>query len=171
MRTLTVKSKSFLEIPCSISGALELIGNHWSLLIIRDLALISDHHGYLWTTTDVSTPALCARLERLIVSGIVERVRYQGLPSCEAYRLTEKGRDLWTVCLALQEWGDHWNASGCGAPPMETVDRKTGRPLKLAIVDAVTGRAVPPHRIELRPGPGADDSVRRVLSPALRTNP
>ena len=83
----------------------------------------------------------------------------------DEYRLTTKGRDLWKVSVALREWGDRWDASGFGQPTVETVDRETGRLLRLALVDAETGEAVPLNRVKLRPGPGADDTVRRLLEP------
>ena len=76
------------------------------------------------------------------------------------------GRDLWKVSVALREWGDRWDASGYGAPAVEMVDRITGRPVKLALVDVESGQPVPRERAMLRPGPGADETVRRVLEPA-----
>ena len=68
--------------------------------------------------------------------------------------------------MALREWGDRWDASGFGLPSVEIVDRETGRPLVLGLVDAETGEAVPRDRAQLRPGPGADDTARRLLDPA-----
>src|SRR5690606_19617259 len=106
---------------------------------------------------------LAARLKHLVEHEIVERVRYQERPPRDDYRLTAKGRDLWKVSVALREWGDRWDASGFGAPTLEMVDRETGRPVVLALVDAETGVAVPRDRAQLRPGPGADDSLRQRL--------
>jgi DNA-binding HxlR family transcriptional regulator len=151
---------------CSIAGALELIGDRWALLVIRDLSLGLSRYDDLRTSTGIPAATLAARLRHLTASGIVERVRYQEHPPRDEYRLTPKGRDLWRVSVALREWGDRWDASGYGAPTMEMVDRETGRPLRLALVDAETGKAVPPARVQLRPGPGADDAVRRLLDPA-----
>ena len=161
-----MKPKSFAGMRCSIAGALELIGDRWALLVIRDLSLGLRRYDDLRASTGIPAATLAARLKHLIASGIVERVRYQERPPRDEYRLTRKGRDLWKVSVALREWGDRWDASGFGAPTVETIDRDTGRSLKLALVDAETGVAVPLDRIELRPGPGADDSVRRLLSSA-----
>lgn len=160
-----MKSKSFAGMRCSIAGALELIGDRWALLVIRDLSLGLRRYDDLRASTDIPAATLSARLMHLIDGGIVDRVRYQERPPRYEYYLTAKGSDLWTVCIALREWGDRWDASGFGASPVETFDRETGRPLKLAIVDAETGQSVPPGRIELRPGPGADDAIRRLLDP------
>ena len=63
------------------------------------------------------------------------------------------------MTTALREWGDRWDASGYGAPTVEVVDADSGRELRLALVDPLTGRAVPRERVRYRPGPGADETV------------
>jgi DNA-binding HxlR family transcriptional regulator len=161
-----MKPKSFAGMRCSIAGALELIGDRWALLVIRDLSLGLSRYEDLRASTGIPAATLAARLKHLAAAGIVERVRYQERPPRNEYRLTPKGRDLWKVSIALREWGDRWDATGFGAPTVQTFDRETGRPLTLALVDAETGRAVPLERVQLRPGPGADDTVRRLLEPS-----
>lgn len=161
-----MKSKSFAGMRCSIAGALELIGDRWALLVIRDLSLGLRRYDDLRSSTGIPAATLAARLKHLEAGDIVERARYQDRPPRDEYRLTPKGRDLWKVSVALREWGDRWNASGYGQPTVETIDRDTGRALKLALVDAETGVAVQPGQIQLRPGPGADDAIRRLLDPA-----
>jgi DNA-binding HxlR family transcriptional regulator len=160
-----MKARSFSGMRCSIAGALELIGDRWSFLVIRDLSLGLRRYDALRASTGIPEATLASRLKHLEASGIVERVRYQERPPRSEYRLTPRGRDLWKVSLALREWGDRWDASGYGAPTIETVDRATGRLLTLGLIDAETGEAVPRERALLRPGPGADDSVRRLLEP------
>lgn len=161
-----MKPKSFAGMRCSIAGALELIGDRWALLVIRDLSLGLGRYDDLRTSTGIPAATLAARLKHLEAGGIVERVQYQEHPPRNEYRLTPKGRDLWKVSVALREWGDRWDASGYGQPTVETIDRDTGHPLILALVDAESGIAVPRARVQLRPGPGADDSIRRLLEPA-----
>lgn len=158
-----MKSKSFAGMRCSIAGALELIGDRWVFLLIRDLAFGLRRYDEFRDSLGIPEATLAARLKHLTESGIVEKVRYQERPPRDEYRLTAKGRDLWKVNVALREWGDRWDATGFGAPTVETVDRATGRKLVLALVDAETGLAVPRERIELRPGPGADDIIRERL--------
>lgn len=160
-----MKPKSFAGMRCSIAGALERIGDRWALLIIRDLSLGISRFDDLRARTGIPAATLSSRLAHLTASGIVERVRYQDRPPRDEYRLTKMGRDLWKVSVALREWGDRWDASGFGAPAVEMVDRVTGRPVKLALVDAETGQPVPTERAMLRPGPGADISTRRMLEP------
>jgi DNA-binding HxlR family transcriptional regulator len=162
----TMKPKSFAGMACSIAGALEQIGDRWALLLIRDLSLGLSRYDDLRMSTGIPAATLAARLKHLASAGIVERVRYQERPPRDEYRLTPKGRDLWKVSVALREWGDRWDASGFGQPTIQMVDRQTGKPLVLALVDAETGEAVPRDRVQLRPGPGADDTIRRLLEPS-----
>lgn len=157
-----MKAKSFSGMRCSMAGALEAVGDRWALLLIRDLSLGLRRYDELRTSTGIPPATLAARLTHLVEGGLVERVRYQERPPRDEYRLTDKGHDLWKVTVALREWGDRWDASGFGVP-MEMVDRETGRPLRLTLVDAETGENVPIERAALRPGPGADDAVRRLL--------
>lgn len=160
-----MKPKSFAGMRCSIAGALELIGDRWALLVIRDLSLGLSRYDDLRASTGIPAATLAARLKHLTAGGIIERVRYQERPPRDKYRLTPKGRDLWKVSVALREWGDRWDASGFGQPTVEMVDRDTGRLLVLALVDAETGEPVPLNRAQVRPGPGADDTVRHLLAP------
>lgn len=159
-----MKPKSFAGMRCSIAGALELVGDRWTLLLIRDLSLGLGRYDDLRASTGIPAATLASRLKHLVEHGIAERVRYQERPPRDEYRLTPKGRDLWKVSVALREWGDRWDATGFGAPSVEMIDRETGRPLALALVDAETGMAVPRDRIQLRPGPGADNSTRKLLN-------
>ena len=165
-----MKPKSFAGMRCSIAGALELIGDRWSLLLIRDLSLGLRRYDDLRVSTGIPAATLAARLKHLAAAGIIERVRYQDRPPRDEYRLTLKGRDLWKVSVALREWGDRWDASGFGQPTVEMIDRETGRLVVLAPVDVETGQPVSLDRLQLRPGPGADDIVRRLLKPVEGAN-
>lgn len=161
-----MKPKSFAGMRCSIAGAMELIGDRWSLLLIRDLLLGVTRFDDFRKSLDIPTATLSTRLKHLETSGIVERLRYQDRPPRNEYHLTPKGRDLWKVASALREWGDRWDACGVGGPPIELVDKTTGHSLLLGLVDSKTGEAVSPGQAILRPGPAADASVRRLLSQA-----
>lgn len=149
---------------CSIAGAIKLIGDRWAVLLIRDLSFGLSRYDDLRTNIGIPAATLSARLKQLVDANIAERVRYQDNPPRDEYRLTAKGRDLWKVLLALREWGDRWDASGFGAPSVETVDADTGRMLRLGLIDPDTGQVVPPRRARLRPAPGADDNTHRLLN-------
>ena len=159
-----MKPKSFAGMRCPIAGALEIVGDRWTLLLIRDLSLGLSRYDAFRASTGIPAATLAARLRHLTEHGVVERVRYQERPARDEYRLTAKGRDLWKVSVALREWGDRWDVTGIGAPTVETVDHETGRPLCLALVDPETGTAVPRERVQLRPGPAAEDALRGLLA-------
>ncbi len=161
-----MKQKSFAGMRCSVAGALELVGDRWLMLIVRDLSFGVSRYDDLREGLGIPAATLAARLKHLEAGQIVERFRYQERPARDAYRLTAKGRDLWKVSIALREWGDRWDSSGFGEPTIEIVDRRTGKPLRLSMVDADTGQAVTPDRIELRAGRGADDATHRLLAHA-----
>ncbi len=163
-----MKARSFAGMRCSIAGALEHIGDRWAFLLIRDLSFGLNKFEDLRSSTGIPAATLASRLKHLVSSGIVERVPYSERPPRLEYQLTPKGRDLWKVSVALREWGDRWDASGFGEPSVEMVDRATGHAVILSLVDAETGERVPINRVTLRPGPGADDQVRRILEPAQR---
>lgn len=159
-----VQRKSFAGMSCSVAGAMELIGDRWALLIIRDLFFGLTRYDEFQTSLGIPAATLSSRLKHLLDSGIVEKVRYQKRPPRDEYRLTAKGRDLWKVSVALREWGDKWDATGLGAPTVRMIDKDTGRPVNLALVDDTTGQIVPPSRTELVPGPAADAAALKLLS-------
>jgi len=163
-----MKAKSFADMACSIAGALEAIGDRWSILIIRDLSIGLSRYDQLQTSTGMPPTTLADRLRHLEATGIIAKRQYSKRPPRHEYVLTAKGRDLRVVTLALAQWGDRWDASGRGAPPVEFVDGKTGHPVHLASVDATTGAPVAIDRIRLRPGPGADDLARWRIAEGIR---
>jgi DNA-binding HxlR family transcriptional regulator len=91
---------------CSIARSLELIGERWTLLIIRDAFLGIHRFDDFQRSLGVARNVLQGRLERLVECGILERVRYQERPERYEYRLTEMGIDLWPVVVSLLHWGD-----------------------------------------------------------------
>jgi len=164
-----MKMKSFAGMRCSVAGTLEIIGDRWTLLLLRDLNLGLSRYDEFRNSCGIPTTTLSKRLSSLEAHAIVARSRYSERPPRDEYRLTEKGRDLWKVLAALREWGDRWDASGYGAPVIEVVDRQTNHELRLALVDPATGHVVPRERVRLRPGPGADKHVHNLLKPVTDT--
>lgn len=159
-----MKSKSFRGMACSIAGALEAIGDRWAFLVLRDLSLGLRRYDELQASSGIPTTTLAQRLKHLEKHGLVERTRYQDHPPRYEYRLTPRGADLRLTLIALAQWGDRWDASGRGAPPVQFVDQETGRPLTLALVDARAATPRAPGSVAARPGRGADDLVRWRLA-------
>lgn len=91
--------------PCPIAAALELVGERWALLIVRELALGSNRFGRIVRGTGAPRDRVAARLRALEEAGVVTRVPYQSAPPRDEYRLTEAGQALIPVLDALLAWG------------------------------------------------------------------
>ena len=102
---------------CSIARTLEIVGERWSLLILRDVLLGVRRFDDLQGELGIARNVLAARLERLVEAGILERHPYRQRPVRHEYRLTEKGLDLWPVLVEMMQWGDR-HAPSPGGPPM-----------------------------------------------------
>jgi DNA-binding HxlR family transcriptional regulator len=97
---------------CPVAGSLEVIGERWTLLIIRDVFLGIRRFEDIQRDLGVARNVLQARLERLVEQGILVKRPYQDRPVRCEYRLTEKGADLWPVLVALLNWGDRYTIDG-----------------------------------------------------------
>jgi DNA-binding HxlR family transcriptional regulator len=159
-----MRSKDFKGMACSIAGVLDAIGDRWAVLILRDLSFGLGRYEDLRRSTDVTNATLSDRLKHLERNGLIERQLYQTNPDRYEYVLTRKGRDTIFLIQAMAQLGDKWAVSGDAGPPVKFVNRKTGRPVKLELVDQATGEAVSPRDLRPREGPGADDLVRWRLA-------
>jgi DNA-binding HxlR family transcriptional regulator len=141
---------------CSIARALEVLGDRWTILIVRDAFLglrrFDDFQRDLGVARNVLTDRLC----RLVEEGILERRRYQERPERFEYRLTDKGRDLWPLTMALARWGDRHYATagppriirhrGCGGQIGERLRcERCGADVELGDVEAVFGPGARQH--------------------------
>jgi DNA-binding HxlR family transcriptional regulator len=93
--------------PCPIAAALELVGERWALLVIREIALGATRFGDIVAGTGAPRDRIAARLKALESAGIVSRTPYHDGPMRYEYRLTASGSDLMPVLDALLEWGTH----------------------------------------------------------------
>ena len=136
---------------CSVARTLEVVGERWTLLVIRDVALGHRRFDELQRSLGVATNVLTNRLGRLVDDGILDRVRYSERPERFEYHLTDKGRELGIPLLALMQWGDRHLSE---KPPRIARRRGDGSPVSVRLV-ARDGSVVPPDELELVPGPGA----------------
>ena len=138
---------------CSVAGALEVLGERWTLLIIRDAFLGVRRFDDFQRRLGISRGVLTARLEWLCEEDILERRRYQERPERFEYRLTEKGRDLWPVLMALMRWGDRYEAEG--GPPRMVFHRDCGGEVTAQLTCAKCDAELTVRDVETRAGPGA----------------
>jgi DNA-binding HxlR family transcriptional regulator len=109
---------------CSIARSLELLGERWTLLVIREAFLGTRRFEGFTERLDIARNVLTTRLTRLVEEGVLEKVRYQERPARFEYRLTEKGVDLWPVIVALLQYGDRYYAPD--GPPVILRHRDCG---------------------------------------------
>jgi DNA-binding HxlR family transcriptional regulator len=135
---------------CSVARALELVGERWTLLIVRDAFIGLTRFEQFQENLGIARNVLADRLARLVEHGILERVRYSERPERFEYRLTQKGRDLNLAIAGLRQWGDRYLSE---KPPRVLRRRSDGTPVVAALVPKGTP-ALRPDEVEIVPGPG-----------------
>jgi DNA-binding HxlR family transcriptional regulator len=152
--------QAFADLNCSIARPLSFLGERWSILVLRDLFLGRRRFDEIQESLGVATNVLSQRLATLVDEGIVERRPYSERPERFEYRLTEKGRDLQPVLLALLRWGDRYTTGAAGSP-LETVHEDCGKPFHMVPTCSECGGVVEPANVSNRLGPGANEEQRR----------
>jgi DNA-binding HxlR family transcriptional regulator len=152
---------------CSIAGALEVVGERWSLLIVRDILLGLRRYDELQAHLGIARNVLQTRLQRLQEHGVIERVPYQQHPMRHEYRLTEKGLDLWPTIVALMKWGDRY-ATPEGGPAVLIEHRGCGGSVDEHRICERCGAKLKARDAVGRPGPGASPN-HPLLRQADRT--
>ena len=101
---------------CSVAQCLEVVGEWWSMLIVRDAFLGVTRFDHFQERLGISRNILDQRLNRLVETGVFAKVPYSEHPPRFDYRLTDKGRDLWPIITTMRQWGDKYAAPD--GPPM-----------------------------------------------------
>lgn len=145
--------KTYDNQVCSIARALDVVGERWSLLIIRD-ALFAGvaRFGDFQQNLGVATNVLAARLDGFVAAGIMERRRYSARPEQHEYHLTAKGLDFAPALVALTAWGDRW-ASPDEGPPTLFKHTSCGGAIAQMTLCAKCG-SVECAEVSVQPGPG-----------------
>ena len=110
----------FAEMQCSIARTLDIVGERWTLLVLRDAFNGVRRFDAFLESLGIARNVLADRLQTLVAAGILERRPYQQRPVRYEYRLTEKGLDLYPALLALMQWGDRYLSGEDGAPYVVT---------------------------------------------------
>lgn len=139
--------------PCSLSRTLSVIGDRWTLLILRDCFLGIRRFDAFERRLGVTRHVLADRLKKLVEAQVLVRVAYQQKPLREEYRLTDKGKDLHPVMLALVHWGDRHMADQRGAPVLHR-HKACGQLMRPVTVCSECGEAVGVRDVVVEAGPG-----------------
>jgi DNA-binding HxlR family transcriptional regulator len=138
---------------CSIARTLELIGDRWTLLVLREAFTRTRRFEDFQRNLAIARNVLTDRLGRLVDDGILERRRYREHPPRDEYRLTDRGLDLWPVLISLAKWGDRHAADH--GPPRLFLHRGCGGELTERLRCDRCGADLGPRDIEVGLGPGA----------------
>ncbi|HCR1275103.1 TPA: winged helix-turn-helix transcriptional regulator [Pseudomonas aeruginosa] len=141
------------ETPCSMARSLAILGDRWTLPILRNCFLGMRRFDEFQASLGVTRQVLADRLSRLVEAGALKKVPYQERPPRYEYRLTEMGHDLHPVLLALANWGDRWLDEGRGAP-VEYVHKACGHKFRPTMVCPECGEPVGSRDVTAVPGPG-----------------
>jgi DNA-binding HxlR family transcriptional regulator len=147
-----MKRSSVAHLNCSIAQSLEIVGEWWTLLVLRNVMLGQRRFDEIQASLGIARNILSDRLGTLVDHRLLERVKYQDAPERFEYWLTERGRDLFPVVVALMNWGDQHAAPNgapmlvrheCGATESVLVCASCGEPIRL---DNVRAQAGPGYR-------------------------
>lgn len=145
---------SFAEMACSVARTLDVVGEWWTPLILRDAFLGNTRFDEFQASLGIARNVLAARLQGLVEQGVLERRRYQEHPERFEYLLTEAGRDLFPIISALIAWGDRWRPGEQG-PPLLLVHAPCGQAMTAVPTCSACGEVLRLEDIRPQPGPGA----------------
>src|SRR5437016_4307748 len=138
----------------SVSRALALVGEKWTMLILRESFFGVRRYGQLARNLGIPRPTLSARLRSMVDSGLLERVLYRRDPDRYEYRLTRAGRGLFGAAVLLMRWGDEYLAGPEGAP-LVLRHHECGELADPTLTCARCGKEIMAHNVTPEPGPAA----------------
>lgn len=171
----TAESASFSQgRPSSVSRSLEIIGDRWSFLILREAFFGVRRFDQLQNELKIAPNILTERLGRLVARGIFERQKYQDLPERFEYRLTEMGKDLYGAFICMAAWGDRWLSGG--DPPLILTHLDCGHDFSAVVVCDKCRQPIEAHAMRYRlnydpakyGAPQASDRMERVIETSVR---
>lgn len=149
-----MRKASFADMHCSIAQSLEIVGEWWTLLVLRDAFLGVRRFEDFVQRLGIARNVLTSRLETLVEAGVLERRPYDEARGRFDYVLTEKGLALWPVMTALRQWGDEW-VLGPENAPVALEHRDHGHLTTVQMSCDVCGEALDARSVRAVAGPGA----------------
>jgi DNA-binding HxlR family transcriptional regulator len=158
-----VLGRDYPALDCSVAKALEVIGERWSLLIVRSVMHGNRRFGEMQESLGIARNVLSARLQRLIDEDILERRAYQESPPRYEYFLTQKGLDLWPALIALLHWGERYSPAPEG-PRRLIVHKECGGEVSARGICESCGKVLHARDAKQMPGPGAKTSAETAAT-------
>ena len=150
-----MERKSFVDMDCSVAQCLEVIGEWWTMLVVRDCFMGVTRFEDFQRRLGISRNILHSRLTTLVDAGILKRVPYS-----DDYKLTAKGLDLWPILTAMRQWGDQYAAPD--GPPVTITHASCGENAHAVMVCHHCGERIEPRDVKLNP------RANRMPGPPLR---
>lgn len=142
--------------PCTIARTADLVGDAWTLLIVRQASLGTRRFDEFQRALGIGRNVLTRRLRDLVDHGLLERVEYQRQPVRHEYRLTRKGRDVFPILAAMAAFGDRW-LTGPEGTPLVLHHTTCGHDMHADVVCSACREPLDVRSVLARPGPGAAD--------------
>jgi DNA-binding HxlR family transcriptional regulator len=155
------------EEPCSVARTIAVIGDRWSLLILRECFLRTRRFEAFQSALGITRHLLAERLRKLVRFGVLRRLPYQESPKRHEYILTQKGLDLYPIMMAIVHWGDTHMVDQRGRPVLHE-HRMCGKTFDPVMVCSQCHAPLAPKEVQVRPGPGSP-RARDSLKSAGRT--
>jgi DNA-binding HxlR family transcriptional regulator len=140
-----MRHTSFADARCPIARTIDLVGEWWSILILRDAFRGVRRFDEFQASLGIARNMLSRRLKRLVEAGLLETRPYSARPPRHEYRLTDKGRDFHPVLMTLMAWGSRWVQRDQTAV---AVSRRTRLPLDPLLIDRATGEPITPQSVQ-----------------------
>ncbi len=150
------------HMDCSVAQTLDIVGEWWSLLILRNAFHGMRTFDAFQKQLDISSSVLSARLKKLTEAGVLIKVPCSDDKRSFEYRLTPAGLDLYPVLIGLMQWGEKWRPNTRGQR-MVLLEKATGKPLQGVEVLSADGRPLKAWQVQPVAGPGADEHVHELI--------
>jgi DNA-binding HxlR family transcriptional regulator len=156
-----MKWDSLEEEPCSVARTIGVIGDRWTLLILRECFLRTRRFEGFQSALGITRHLLAERLKKLVRMGVLRRSPYQESPKRHEYILTQKGLDLYPIMMAIVHWGDIHMVDERGRPLLHE-HRKCGNLFNPVMVCSECGEPLLAKEVTTRPGPGARPATSKL---------